>query len=227
MSIIVIKKVNSGIIEVIRILDNIHNSDSKSMVESNIKKTLTYKHRIEKLKAIKERIPIKLAKKENIILKNPVNKFIIKDKVRDDEHKEDNRDNNREAISTIDENIGKMVNNGRGTNENKVMEVKRDKSTGIEEEYSHYDRDYILNIIREKIEKVKFYPFLARENGIEGETKIKFIMRDDGSIDRIKIVKSSSYGILDKASIRIVYKAQPFPYIKGWIEIPLIYKLEE
>jgi TonB family protein len=48
------------------------------------------------------------------------------------------------------------------------------------------------------------YPIECREKGIEGRTMVKFIVKKDGSIGNIEIVKSSGNENLDKEAIRIV-----------------------
>jgi len=76
------------------------------------------------------------------------------------------------------------------------------------------------------IERTKNYPRLARERGIEGVVRLRFRINSDGAIEKIEIVESSGSEILDKASIRAVYRAAPMPAVSGWIEIPIKYLLK-
>lgn len=75
------------------------------------------------------------------------------------------------------------------------------------------------------LERVKVYPRLARERGIEGTVLVRFKVQPTGGIDRVDIVKSSGVKILDDASVSTVYRAAPVPYVDGWVEVPMVYQL--
>ncbi|HXY55783.1 MAG TPA: energy transducer TonB [Nitrospirota bacterium] len=81
-------------------------------------------------------------------------------------------------------------------------------------------------VIVSSIERVKSYPRIARERGIEGVVHLRFRVRPGGEVDRVEVVKSSGYEILDTASVRTVYRAAPMPYVRGWIEVPIAYVLK-
>jgi len=55
---------------------------------------------------------------------------------------------------------------------------------------------------------------------------LRFRVRPQGEVDRVEIVRSSGYEILDTASVRTVYRAAPMPYVSGWIEVPISYVLK-
>lgn len=76
------------------------------------------------------------------------------------------------------------------------------------------------------IERVKKYPRLARERGMEGVVRLRFMLNHAGGVDAIELVKSSGHEILDSASIRAVYRAAPMPYVNGWVEMPMRYVLK-
>jgi TonB family protein len=81
-------------------------------------------------------------------------------------------------------------------------------------------------VIVSSIERVKSYPRLARERGIQGVVHLRFRVRPQGEVDRVEVVRSSGYEILDTASVRTVYRAAPMPYVSGWIEVPIAYVLK-
>lgn len=81
-------------------------------------------------------------------------------------------------------------------------------------------------VIVSSIERVKSYPRFARERGIQGVVHLRFRVRPQGEVDRVEIVRSSGYEILDTASVRTVYRAAPMPYVNGWIEVPISYVLK-
>ena len=78
----------------------------------------------------------------------------------------------------------------------------------------------------EAIERVKRYPRLARERGMEGVVRLRFMLNPSGGVDAVELVKSSGYEILDSASISAVYRAAPMPYVNGWVEMPMRYVLK-
>ncbi len=80
-------------------------------------------------------------------------------------------------------------------------------------------------VIVSSIERVKNYPRLARERGIEGVVRLRFRVKPRGDVDRVEIVESSGSDILDTASVRTLYQAGPMPYVNGWVEVPIAYVL--
>jgi len=81
-------------------------------------------------------------------------------------------------------------------------------------------------VIVSSLERVKTYPRMARERGIQGVVHVRFKLRPTGDVETVEIVKSSGYDILDTASIRTVYRAAPMPYVNGWVEVPMAYVLK-
>jgi protein TonB len=81
-------------------------------------------------------------------------------------------------------------------------------------------------VIVTSIEKVKHYPRIARERGIQGVVRVRFKLRPSGEVDRVEIARSSGSDVLDAASVKTVYRASPMPYVNGWLEVPLAYILK-
>ncbi len=72
--------------------------------------------------------------------------------------------------------------------------------------------------IKRKIELAWSYPAEAAEQGIYGKLLLKFVLKEDGSLLRIKLLNSSQYKVLDEEALSAVSKAAPFkpfpPYFK-------------
>jgi protein TonB len=81
-------------------------------------------------------------------------------------------------------------------------------------------------VIVSSIERVKSYPRLARERGIEGVVRLRFRVRPQGEVEHVEVIRSSGHEILDAASVRTVYRAAPMPYVSGWVEVPISYVLK-
>jgi len=83
------------------------------------------------------------------------------------------------------------------------------------------------NHIRDAIMKNIEYPEQARKMGFEGKTLLSFIVLENGTISRIKIVKTSGYLLLDESAKEgvartVISKKVPYRVI---VQLPVIYKL--
>lgn len=67
------------------------------------------------------------------------------------------------------------------------------------------------DIVKQKIEAVRRYPFWAKKQGIEGRAHISFIITSNGNCRKIELVKSSRSSILDEEAIATIKRANPFP----------------
>jgi TonB family protein len=85
----------------------------------------------------------------------------------------------------------------------------------------------IIEMIGMAIERAKTYPVLARKRGIEGTVYITFRVSPEGRPMDIEVLKSSGHRLLDTATLNVVRKAAPYPYIDSLIEVPVIYKLRD
>ena len=65
---------------------------------------------------------------------------------------------------------------------------------------------------RARLESVgnKFYPEASLRYGIYGELSLLVVIRQDGSLEDIKVMSSSGYAVLDEAAMKIVRLAAPF-----------------
>lgn len=80
--------------------------------------------------------------------------------------------------------------------------------------------------IESAIERAKSYPRLARERGVEGVVRLRFMLKPSGAIEKIEVLESSGSDLLDTASVRAVSRAAPMPYVNGWVEVPIAYVLK-
>ncbi|ROQ93189.1 energy transducer TonB [Desulfosoma caldarium] len=65
--------------------------------------------------------------------------------------------------------------------------------------------------VRQRIDRYKHYPYAARRRQLEGRVTLRFVIRPDGTIDSLEVVKGSSSTLLDKAALKAVRDASPFP----------------
>ncbi len=80
--------------------------------------------------------------------------------------------------------------------------------------------------IRNKIERAKRYPALARARKIEGVVSISFLMDPTGKVQTIKVVNSSGSSILDEEALAAVKRAAPFPYYAKPLSVSLRFSLK-
>jgi protein TonB len=81
--------------------------------------------------------------------------------------------------------------------------------------------NYIASI-REKIKEHKIYPEQAQDEGLQGKVFIEFTVNKKGNVEKVKIVKSSGYSILDRAAIYSIMSSSPFNPIPKNINKKLI-----
>ncbi len=67
--------------------------------------------------------------------------------------------------------------------------------------------------VRRKIESSKKYPVSAQTAEIEGRAGVRMTIMKDGRLKKVEIMKSSGYEILDRAALKSVRDAAPFPPI--------------
>lgn len=81
--------------------------------------------------------------------------------------------------------------------------------------------------IRDLIMKNLTYPIQAKKMGWKGQVTVSFIICEKGTVERIRIVKSSGHKILDENVAHTIMDVQPFPRppVKAEIIIPVSYKL--
>ncbi len=80
-------------------------------------------------------------------------------------------------------------------------------------------KDY-FEMLNLKIHSAKLYPDSARERQIEGRVRVQFILKADGSLSDVSIVKSSRHRNLDNAALKAVKKASPFPRPPSFLFTP-------
>jgi len=73
------------------------------------------------------------------------------------------------------------------------------------------DAAYLLDW-RRRLEAVgnKYYPEASVRYGIYGDLRLLVVIRQDGSLEDIRVLSSSGYAVLDEAAIKIVRMAAPF-----------------
>jgi protein TonB len=73
-------------------------------------------------------------------------------------------------------------------------------------------RDYTPLIVQ-KIFRQTSYPGRAVQRGWEGTVRMSVLINKSGALEKIAITQSSQYTILDKAAVKAVEQAAPFPEI--------------
>jgi len=79
--------------------------------------------------------------------------------------------------------------------------------------------------IRDALQANLVYPYIARKRRMEGTVHMEFRINERGLPEGVRIVKGSSYAILDEAARETVIKASPFPARDNIIEVPIRFSL--
>lgn len=77
-----------------------------------------------------------------------------------------------------------------------------------EYEFASYMRAWVARV--ERIGNLN-YPDEARRRNLQGQLLMTVAIRRDGSVERIDIIRSSGYPVLDEAALRIVRLGEPYP----------------
>ncbi|MBI5193572.1 MAG: energy transducer TonB [Nitrospirae bacterium] len=90
----------------------------------------------------------------------------------------------------------------------------------------------LIGQVKNEIEKNKYYPFLAKLNGIEGTVYVNFHIGQDGKTGSVAIQKTSGAEILDDSAVKTIKNLKPFRNINPElreldITVPITYRLRE
>jgi protein TonB len=130
-------------------------------------------------------------------------------------------------------NTASAVNVAAGSDATAQRGVASAASRSVESFHSSQASTAYYARIRERLERNKEYPHLARRARMEGSVTVQFQIRGNGSPDALRVTKSSGYGVLDESALRTVRNSAPFPLPvvqQGakdlLISVPLVFRLE-
>ncbi len=89
---------------------------------------------------------------------------------------------------------------------------RQDRRKAVNASTQEYKYASYLEAWRSKVEKIGNlnYPDEAKRNKLYGNLLMHVAVRADGSVERIRVVRSSGHKLLDDAAVRIVRLAAPF-----------------
>jgi protein TonB len=67
-----------------------------------------------------------------------------------------------------------------------------------------------FSTIKRRIELVWKYPEAAAMRGIQGQTTLEMTLKRDGSVERVRVVQSSGYPLLDNEAVTTIRMCSPF-----------------
>lgn len=77
------------------------------------------------------------------------------------------------------------------------------------------------------------YPWLARLRGWEGSVLLGFIVRAGGSLNDVRVVRSSGFAVLDRSAVDSLQKIERIPEAVAWLQgrdiemqLPIVYRLK-
>ncbi len=75
----------------------------------------------------------------------------------------------------------------------------------------HRDYGWLAETLRDRIEELKRYPPMARMNNWQGKVVLKFVVKEDGTVENLEVVQSSGHAVLDEAAMETIRRASPLP----------------
>jgi protein TonB len=67
-----------------------------------------------------------------------------------------------------------------------------------------------MGLLKQKIEAIWHYPRDASEAGIYGDLRIRFVIRRDGTLGSVRLMRTSGHTVLDQAALKALRDAEPY-----------------
>lgn len=95
---------------------------------------------------------------------------------------------------------------------------------GETKEYVAHNFGYIRDLIVANIK----YPYTARRMGWKGSLTVAFVILENGTVETVRVIKSSGHDLLDQSVLKTVRTLQSFPKPPSRAEviIPIAFRLE-
>jgi len=84
-----------------------------------------------------------------------------------------------------------------------------------------------IALIRERLQAALVYPRAAQRRGLEGVSRIQFVIGPDGRAREVHTSASSGHASLDRAAERCAVDAGELPRVLGRLEVPIRFSLED
>ncbi len=112
-------------------------------------------------------------------------------------------------IESLIPSIDQLVLSGR------VEELPRDVAEGPEISLNTSEFKYLsyFSKIKSAIKMVWVYPEAAKMAGLQGNLTLRFMLKSDGTLKDVKVLKPSGFPVLDDAAVKAIRKAAPYPAI--------------
>jgi len=78
-----------------------------------------------------------------------------------------------------------------------------------------------------RINKAKYYPEIAKREGLEGAPKVEFKISIDGKVSETMLINSCGHEILDRAAIETIRRSAPLPFYPKPIIVAVRYSLKD
>ena len=109
---------------------------------------------------------------------------------------------------------------GGGGNSPLALAMPGSGSVNVAAEYGPY-----LQRFRRLVQDALVYPLAARRQGLGGTVELDVLLEATGRIRDVKIVRSSSHGMLDDAALETIRRLGPIPFPDSLPRRPLLIRL--
>lgn len=94
--------------------------------------------------------------------------------------------------------------------------------------------NHLQTLLRGALDRHFVYPPLARRHGWQGQVKLAVELNAEGRLQRLRVLRSSGYAILDHDALATLARIGALPEARVWLagrgyqlELPVIYRLIE
>ncbi len=129
--------------------------------------------------------------------------------------------------------LGRSISSEFAKNNKEISSEKSDKADISKENFDPNSSSGVIFEHDSLNNEQPQYPKISKKRGDEGRVLLEVFVESDGSVARVELVKSSSYGLLDKAAIDAIKKWKFIPakkfgqYISSSVLIPVTFKLNK
>lgn len=100
-----------------------------------------------------------------------------------------------------------------------TTDIEAGKNSDLAQGRLEASRNRYLAMLKKRIEQHKEYPLMSRRGRQQGTVIVQFELTSGGNVKSCQVKKSCGYRLLDRAAIRAVTAAAPFPALPEEIDL--------
>lgn len=147
------------------------------------------------------------------------------------DHKQDSTDTIITLAERVESDQLLSAQMDHDTSEPLTQMSKLGPSDQLEQLSGTSDDLWVAELLKRRVAEAMIYPYLAQFQGREGTVVLAVVIRSDGQLSKIEVLKSSGHSLLDDDAMETVKRATPLTMAQPMgrpelaVEIPVVYRL--